>query len=202
MSQPLVYYKITMNHYIEITKTYVVEHKKEVISIAASLVVIAFLVSVLVYNSTPHLPKVVYQPTTACNVFTESEAESLLGSTKLINGGSTDPEQTGDTANTECSYSDSNPDQNSMIVAAVIVRSGINDKGVQENKTEFVAGRPTQNVEIIKGFGQNAYFNETLGQLNILDGKNWIVLSFGVGANPSANTLADAEKMAHVILNN
>jgi hypothetical protein len=87
-----------------------------------------------------------------------------------------------------------------MIVAAMTVRSGINDKGVEQNKTEFSVGRPHKNIEIVKDLGDNAYFNQTLGQLNILDGRKWIILSYGVGSAPEANTVDKAVELAHKII--
>lgn len=86
------------------------------------------------------------------------------------------------------------------VVAAVNVRAAINDKGAEQNKTEFAAGRPRAAKEV-KNVGERAYWNLETGQLNLLSGRNWVIISYGVGATPEANTLDDAIKLAKKVLN-
>ena len=88
-----------------------------------------------------------------------------------------------------------------MMVAAIIVRSGVNDDGVEQNKAQFAAGKPKKaGIESVKGVGDEAYYNSELGQLNVLRGRDWLILSYGLGSDPLANTLDDAKKLAHAVL--
>ena len=174
---------------------YVTAHKKDLAIITAVILGIVLVISVVVLFVRNSSPKIVYQPANACDLITSTEAKELLGSNAL-NSTANSPVISGDTATSRCGYTDGNPDTENMIVAAIIVRSGVNDKGVEQNKTEFVAGKPSENVEIVKNVGDSAYFNQKLGQLNILDGQKWIILSYGVGSAPEANTLDKAIELA------
>jgi hypothetical protein len=188
-----------MNDHIQSAKTYILENKKELI--IGTVVIVAFValvtaIALSVYNS---IPKVVYQPASACDLLTPAEAKELLGA-KTLQSDAKPPVLSGDTGTSRCGYADGNPDKDSMIIAAIMVRSGINDKGVQQNKTEFAAGKPSENVEDVKDLGDSAYFNQKLGQLNVLNGREWIILSYGVGATPEANTVEQVVELAHKVV--
>ena len=175
-------------------------YKKELIigaAVVVGLLAIVAIIALFIYNSTP---KVVYKPTSACSTFTPAEAQVLLGAS-AFNANTNEPVLSGNTTTSRCGYTDGNSDTTKMIVAAIIVRSGINDKGVEQNKTEFVRGTPTQAVEVVKDIGDSAYFNQANGQLNVLKGRNWFILSYGLGSAPEANTVEDATKLAQKVLN-
>lgn len=163
---------------------------------AIVIVVLVAVVGLFIYNSQP---KIVYQPTNACRLFTKEKAEELLGE-NMIASNAKDPVITGDTASSNCGYTDGNPNVDNMVVAAVIVRSGINDDGVEQNKREFIAGMPTDNIETVDDIGDQAYFNESLGQLNVLNGRDWLILSLGIGSAPEVNTVEDATRFANTVL--
>lgn len=190
--------KEKLNTYFLATKAYLVKHSEAAIGIAivASLGIVALVVVLVVQNATP---RIVYQPAKACDLLTLTEANELFDG-QAIRGIAVEPKQTRNVAASRCGYSDSNPDANAMRVAAIIVRSGINDAGVEQNKREFEAGKPSEGVENVTGIGDTAYFNQKLGQLNVLDGRNWIVLSYGVGATPETNTVEDVVTFARKVI--
>jgi len=188
-----------MNHHIQTAKTYVTTHRKEFVIGTAVLLSVVVLVVTIVLSVRNSAPKIVYQPANACGLITLTEAKELLGNNTL-NSNANNPVVSGNTAASRCGYTDGNPDTNNMIVAAIIVRSGVNDKGVQQNKTDFEAGKPSKNIETVKNLGDSAYFNQKLGQLNILDGREWIILSYGVGSAPEANTVDKAIELARKVL--
>lgn len=195
----LVYYKQLMKQYIQTAKTYVASHKKQfIIGLAVTVGVAAAIVGIvlLVRHNTV---KIVYQPANACTLFSSAEASETLGR-NTIRSGAQAPILSGNTAASNCGYTDGNPEENSMVVAAIIVRSGVNDKGVQQNKTEFAAGKPSKNVETVKNLGDSAYFNKENGQLNVLAGHEWIVLSYGVGSSPSTNSESQSVDLMKKIL--
>lgn len=174
-------------------------YKKE-ITIGAialfSVAAVVALVTLVIYNNQP---KITHQPATACDLLTTEEASGLLGG-KTIRTTIKDPEIDGDTATSSCGYTDGNADMEKAVVAAINVRAAINDKGAEQNKTEFAAGRPRAAKEV-KNVGERAYWNLETGQLNLLSGRNWVIISYGVGATPEANTLDDAIKLAKKVLN-
>jgi hypothetical protein len=190
-----------MKNYFVTAKTYMVDHKKDFTIGTSIFIVVALVIALIIFiaNNVDHPATIVYQPAKACELFTAAEAQELLGD-KAINSGTSDLILSGNTTTSKCGYADGNPNMNSAVVAAIIVRSGINDAGVTQNKTEFVNGTPTQNVETVNNLGDKAYFNQKLGQLNVLDGRDWIIFSYGVGADPTGNTLSDAIKLAHIVI--
>lgn len=174
-------------------------HKKQLtIGITGAVIALLSVIAVIIWINS-NMPKVVYQPSVACDLFTTAEAKQLLGA-NAIHSGISEPVLSGNTASSNCGYTDGNPDTKAMIVAAVVVRSGVNEKGVARNKTEFAAGRPTTGIEIVKDVGESAYFNKTVGQLNVLDGRRWIIVSYGTGATPETNNVADTVRLARLVL--
>lgn len=187
-----------MNKYFQAVKTYITKRSELFIGIAVvtALILIVVIVTVAVQNSTP---KIVYQPSKACDLLTLTEAKELLGE-KTLSTNIKAPVQTDHTTSSSCGYTDGSPDTTSMIVAAIIVRSGIDNEGVEQNKTEFNKGKPSEGVQTVNNLGDGAYFNEKNGQLNVLDGRNWIILSNGVGASPESNTLEKAVELAQKVV--
>lgn len=174
-------------------------YKKELIIgsvVVLSVLAIVAAIVLFIYNSTP---KVVYEPAVACNTLSTIEAKELLGNNAL-NTNADDPVLSKNTATSKCGYADGNADTTKLQVAAVIVRSGFNDEGVQQNKDEFANGTPTRAVEIVKDVGDSAYFNQTNGQLNVLKGRDWFVLSYGLGSTPETNSLESVLKLAQKVL--
>ncbi|MFZ1301296.1 MAG: hypothetical protein WAQ27_01805 [Candidatus Microsaccharimonas sp.] len=183
----------------EVTET--TDHKKLIIigaAVVAIIVAIIIAIVVSVYNSTP---KVVYQPVDACTRLTLNEAKELLGDGAVLTTPPIAPVVNKNTALSRCGYTDGSADTNGIIVAAITVRSGVNDDGAAQNKTDFTNGSLGATIEAVEDVGDEAFFNPDLGQLNILDGRDWIILSYGVGSDPQGNTLEDAKKLAEKVLN-
>ena len=191
----LLYYKQIMNHYIQITKSFVTTHKKESIVGGGITIVLVVIALLFLYN----MPKDSYAAVKACDLLTPTKAEDLLGD-KVLSVDTNAPVISENTATSKCSYTDKNPDKTKMKVVAIAVRSGLNNKSVKKNKDDFVAKKPSQNVKAVKDIGDSAYFNTELGQLNVLDGHEWLILSYGFGESPQDNTLDNAVKLAKKIL--
>lgn len=194
--------RTTMKHYIHAVKTYFsTRTNKELyigIGIIGGVVLGIVVVSVLVFNS---IPRIVYKPSNACDFLTMQEAQSLLGD-RTMKSNVGPPVQSNNVSLSRCGYTNGSGDENTLIVAAIIVRSGVNDKGVEQNKSEFIAGRPTKGVETVTNLGNSAYFNQQNGQLNILNGRDWIIVSYGTGSNPQDNSVEDAVALARKIVEN
>lgn len=189
-----------MKKYTQSIKEYLsTESAKEMIIGVSIVLGFVAIVSVIVLLIQQNTTKIVYQPSVACVMFTEEEAKELLGAQVLPNK-SGNPVLSGHVATTKCSYSDVNSDQDGMLVAAVAVRSGIDDEGTAQNTAEFTASMAGKDTEPVSGLGDSAYFDPATGQLHVLRGHDWVILSFGVGTAPEANTLDDALQLAQRVL--
>ncbi len=189
-----------MNKHIQTAKTYIKSRGNKELAIGVAIVAVAvaiiLIVLSLIFNSSP---KIVYQPARACELFAAGEARELLGN-KAMRTNSVEPVQYGDTTQSRCGYTDGSSDTNTMVVAAVIIRSGVNDKGVAQNKAEFSAGKPSKGIEVVTDLGDGAYFNQVNGQLNVLDGRDWVIISYGIGASPEENSVENAVDLARKVL--
>jgi hypothetical protein len=187
-----------MKDYLTVAKTFVTTHRKKVIigaEITLGVLVLATVAMLFLYN----MPKDSYQAIKACDLFTPAKAQDLLGD-KVISLDSNAPVVSDDTAVSKCSYTDNNPNKDKMRVAAIAVRSGIDSKGVKQNQTEFFSNRPSVGTETVNNLGDSAYFTKESGQLNVLDDKKWIIVSYGIGATPQDNKLDDAITLAKKVL--
>jgi len=190
-----------MNTYFQSAKTYVIDHKKDFITGGSIVLAIAIIMlGLALYSYNTSKPKIIYEPAPACGLLTLDEAKEFLGDA-TINGVNSDLVQTDNIVTSRCGYSDGKIDTTNAVVIGVAVRSGINDEGIEQNKTQFNNGMPTDNVEVIKDLGDSAYYNQKLGQLNILKQSTWIILSYGLGASPETNKIEDVIKLADKVLN-
>ncbi len=187
-----------MKKYVDHVKQYVKANSDAVVgaSVVAGLFAIVAIVALISHFSGP---MIVYQPAKACEWFTVDEARSLLGE-DVLNTESNKPVIDGDVAVSKCGYTDTNGNSDAMKVAAVAIRSGINDAGQAKNETDFAAAKSSNIVDDITGIGDAAYFNKTSGQLNVLNDKKWIIINYGFGATPEANTAEDAIIVAKKVL--
>ena len=184
-----------INASISILRTYK-QYIVTCVVVVACVLAAAMLIMIFVRSSAP---KLVYEPVGACRLFTTDEAKGLLGAA-TVQSNDTEPAISGNTAVSKCGYTDGNRTTEQMVVAAVIVRSGINDSGVAENKEDFVRLQPRGSTEVVQNLGDAAYFNLTNGQLSVLDGRQWIIVSYGVGSTPEANTKENAIRLANVVI--
>lgn len=187
-----------MKQSIETAKTHIVTHQRNYLLGAIGFILVAVLVALFIYNNPQ---KIVYKPQNACELFTPAKAQDLLGD-HVINVNTDKVTIEGNIGTSKCSYTDSNPNQNQMKVAAIAIRSGINDGGIAENKAGFRGAKAQSGMQPVSGIGNDAFFNPNRGQLNILSDRLWILVSYGVGATPQSNSQADNLALAHKILSN
>jgi hypothetical protein len=191
-----------MKKYAAAVKDHIVKHKIAYIATVSSIAGAALIAVIIVLIVLANQIKIVYQPVNACDLLTQAKADQLLG-TGAINGSAQKPVIGKINAASSCAYSDLNVDENSMVVAAVSVRSAINDQGIAQNQLDYVANKSKVTAQDVSGVGDSAYFNGGLGQLNVIDqgGKRLMIFSYGTGSTPQSNTLDDAIKFARLVLN-
>jgi len=190
-----------MKDRLKTLQNFLVTYKKD-LAVGAGIIIgvgglITLVVVLFIKNNVP--AAIVYQPAAACELLTLDEAKSLLGTTASKTGEKS-PVLSGHLVKSECGYTVTNPDTQNIVVAAIVVRSGIDDKGVAQNIAEFTNGVPATNVEVVKDLGDRAYFNYSLGQLNVLKERDWIIFSYGIGSDPQGNTIEDAVALAQKTL--
>ena len=198
-SGAILWTSMSLNKYAQGVKKFIKAHENDIRVGLPMVLIVVFLVGLIMFATYRNMPHIVYQPAKACDLLTPEKAQDLLGE-KVIGVERNKPVISGDTAISKCSYTDENPDENNMMVAAVAIRSGINDKGVKQNKTDFKLNKSADNVEEVKDLGNSAYFDSASGQLNILDGRRWIIVNYGVGSSPETNSVDKAVELAHLIL--
>jgi len=189
-----------MNKHIQFAKKYLTKMAGKELTIGVTVVIgLAVLVTVIVLFIQNSGPKLDYQPAVACDLLTSSEAKEMLGE-DILGGTPKNPVLSEGVATSKCSYTDMNPDKDKMIVSAIAVRSAVDDEGIKRNKSEFAASMLGKNFETVKDLGDRAYFNPDLGQLNILNERDWIILSYGFGSSPEANTVDKAIELLQKVL--
>jgi hypothetical protein len=122
----------------------------------------------------------------ACSIFTLADAKQVLGDT--AKGGSVNDENSSDDLTvSSCSYtqdSGANVPVSSGKTAGLLVRAPKTGSG------------DTQDVS---GYGDSAYWDPQLGQLNILKNNTWYILSNGP-VTPASRTLDQAKQLADLLI--
>ncbi len=135
-----------------------------------------------------------YKVVDACTALTQTDANTLLGTT-AIKGDTSQGNSTSDDRNVStCSYSIATPLKSLTLLA----RSAKTATGADSNHTQATTGKPATG-QVVAGFGDSAYWDPTYGQLNIFVHNNWYILSSG-GLRPSDKTLDGAKAMATLIM--
>lgn len=175
---------------------YVKEHKQQFGTGVIAVIGIVTLVWLFIYNQ-----PVVYAATNACDLFTPNKAMNVLGD-KVIQTGNSRPITTGDIATSKCGYTDQNEDTSKKLITSMAVQSAVNDKGIAKNKDIFTAHKKAlgTNVKTVDNLGDSAYFETSTGILNVLSGKNWIKLLYGVGEGPTSKPQSEVVSLARDIL--
>lgn len=190
--------KQSFKTYFKSVKNYIFTHKDQSIGVAVTLGLV-LAIGVILFVSFASGPRFVYQPVKSCELFTPTEAQSLLGE-NIVAVDSKDPEIQGDVAVSKCSYTNMNPDEDQMVVAAVAIRSAVNDDGALKNRDDFATSQANNDTDTITGIGEKAYFNKTSGQLHVFSSRNWIIINMGIGTNPASNSPEKAVELAKLVL--
>jgi hypothetical protein len=139
----------------------------------------------------------------ACQVFTLQDAKKIIGDTAKKSSGTSAKASTKDINVSTCLYGQDsstmpiNKAQN-LKTATVLARSPKTSTGKQANQDQFGKSKPA-GVQDVSGYGDKAFWNPQVGQLNILKGDSWLILSTG-SFTPSSHVLGDTQKMADLIV--
>ena len=129
----------------------------------------------------------------ACDILTLEDAKKLFDTDNAtITPEDNTKQESGDIGVSSCTYIDK-----SMKTATILVRSAKTPAGQASNSEQFTQKRPI-NTQDVTGYGERAYWNIQLAQLNILKGNTWYILSYGP-PSISQRTLGETDKLAQVI---
>jgi len=144
----------------------------------------------------------------ACDVLTETVAKQVLGEGASKGDTSAGNASSDDVSVSNCTYTFKTVTSGSALAQAqsttatgLLVRAAKTKAGAEGNKAVFGSSRPA-GVQDVSGYGDKAYWNPTYGQLNILKGNNWYILSHYTGVNPAQGTLDQAKQLADALKNN
>lgn len=140
------------------------------------------------------------QPGTACALLTATNATKVLGkSAKTSQSNGLADSETGDTKVTECTYikTGSTPDEHEEV--SVQVHTAKSSLGARGNQTVFGSERP-KGTTTVSGFGDAAFWDQSKGELNILQHNNWYVISILHDTSPSKTQLSEVKQAAKLIM--
>lgn len=191
---------MTMKRYVTRVKEYVFTNPRKVkIALVAFGILLgaAILGGLFIYNNQSKIIELDYNPVVACTLLTKDEAKELLGR-NVIDTNKNAVSVTQSRATSKCSYSDDNG--GNMAVIGLAVRSAVTKAGIDENKRDFAASKAANQVETVEGVGDEAFYLPANGQLNILKGRAWLLITHGVGDDKSTYTLENAKKVATKVI--
>lgn len=140
----------------------------------------------------------------ACDVLTESAAKKVLGDAASKGDTAAGDVASDDVSVSNCVYTVKSTggtikeQLSNSTSASVLARAAKTSKGAESNKYVFGEGKP-KGVQDVSGYGDKAYFNPDYGQLNILEGNNWYIISNHKGSKATEGTLAEAKVLADAI---
>ncbi len=144
----------------------------------------------------------------ACDVLTEAAAKQVIGAGAEKGDTSAGNVSTDDVSVTNCVYTykavTTGPilDQLASVDhAGLLVRSAKTKTGAESNKTPFTTAKPAA-AQDVSGYGEAAYYNPAMGQLNILKGGNWYILSKYKGTSGTSTSLTELKTLADALKSN
>lgn len=144
----------------------------------------------------------------ACDVLTEQAAKQVLGDGAKKGDTQAGNASSDDVSVSNCVYTYKPVTTGSALqqvqstqAAGVLVRSAKTSAGTESNKAVFTTQKPA-GVEDVSGYGDMAFWNPKYGQLNILKGGNWYIVSHYTGVSATKGTLEQAKQLADAIKDN
>jgi len=137
----------------------------------------------------------------ACDILTKEIAEKIVGGKVEASDNKYSQASSESVDVSTCGYTEDNPSKSlkDTLGFSILVRAAKDNDGASSNKDAFGPSKPA-GAQDISGYGDKAFWDANLGQLNVLKGGNWYILSSGIGLSPEDNTLDSAKKLAEAII--
>ena len=135
----------------------------------------------------------------ACDLLSQANADALIGAGSQKGGLNADA-SSDDVHVSTCTYTskaDTLEEVRAMKTVSVLLRAPLTETGAESNETPF-ASRP-DGAQDVSGYGEQAYWDPGMGQLNVLKDGAWMIISNGK-ARPSDRTLDEAKKLADIVV--
>ena len=185
--------------------------KKQIPAIIGAVVVVLAIAGGLVWwqasqnkpnsqNNNPSEQTSFTGPKDACNYLTAAVATKLLGEGAEKGTGNA-PIASEDISVSTCIYTSKAgatvADVKNMRSATLLVRTPLTAAGAASNDEPFDTLKT--GAIAVEGYGEKAYWDPELGQLNVLKGGAWLIMSFGKASLHEAS-LDDTKKLANEII--
>jgi hypothetical protein len=135
----------------------------------------------------------------ACDYLTQASANTLLGD-GAQNGSLNADSSSGDVHVSTCTYTskaDSLEAVQQMKTASMLLRAPLTEAGAESNEVPF--GSRPDGAQDVDGYGDDAYWDPGMGQLNVLKDGAWLIISNGK-SRPGDRTLAEAKQLADIVV--
>ncbi len=137
----------------------------------------------------------------ACKVLTQEIATTYLGETPTESSVPQTMEYSEDIAVSNCAFTTKfvvgQPD--SLRSVSLFARTAKTQAGATANQRTFTDQLP-EGAQKVTGYGTEAFWDPTLGQLSILKNNNWYIVTGGQSTYPEKRTFDDAKKLADLII--
>jgi hypothetical protein len=136
-----------------------------------------------------------YSDKRACDLLTLDDAKVLIGPDAEKGEQFIGDQESPTIVLSQCLYHDAEVDH----TVHLLLRAPRTDEGAKENERVFDNERP-DGAQDVSGYGDKAYFDPKAGQLTVYARGAYMIFNNGVGMDDSKKTLADARKVADVVL--
>lgn len=184
-----------MKDFWEKTKLFISRNLAQVVTVAIIIALVSLGAAVSIYQS----HRLAYPATEACSLLTEATAKQVLGE-KVIGITSGEPITEGDVSTSKCSYTDANPVEAEMKIAAIAVLSPRNASGETTITSSFQSAKSSSGIQAVRDIGDSAFFDKSIGQLNVLVDDIWMKFSYGPAESVEATTVDSQLDFAKLIL--
>ncbi len=137
----------------------------------------------------------------ACDVLTEAVAKQILGDGASKSDTSAGNASSDAVSVSNCIYTvkiDPNASKpNNTKGVSVLARAAKTQEGADSNQSQFGSNKPS-GTQAVSGVGDKAFFNPQFGQLNVLKGSNWYIVSNYTGS-PLTATVATDKQLADLL---
>lgn len=135
----------------------------------------------------------------ACDYLKQADADQLLGADSEKGSLNADASSS-DVHVSTCTYTtkaETLEEVRDMRTASLLVRAPLTEAGAESNQTPFESG--PEGAQDVTGYGEQAYWDPSMGQLNVLKDDTWLIISHGK-SRASDRTLDEAKQLADIVV--
>lgn len=136
----------------------------------------------------------------ACHYLTQDIADKVLGS-NAQKGADMPGSKSDDIQVSICTYTAATDGSlesvRNLRTATLLVRSPLSQIGTSSNEAQF--NPPKEGAENVPGYGEAAYWDSQMGQLNVLKNETWVILSVGP-PSLADKSLTETKQLADLIV--